>query len=112
MQPVLIPTSFVNIHGHSVSVTPPKKKRGKPKEAHSSHAGWRPIGIPGNAVEAARRFAEAQGVPFDLQGFINVTKRSKIVSKPYATPAGAAEAMRMAEQAGWVACEVVELRHE
>lgn len=117
--------NFVNIHGETVSLerlAADKPKRPKKAQPESYHNGWRAQGIPPGALEEARKTAAAQASyermqgkqpkEWDEQHWLVNAKRKPVRSKPYEVPQAAYECKALAEKAGWLRVEVVELKRD
>lgn len=117
--------NFVNHLGETVSIErlaaqAPKKKARPQKD--SFHNGWRVQGIPPGALEDARKAADAEAAharrqgqepkAWDEQHWLMNAKRKPVRSKPYEIPAAAEECRRLAQAAGWLRVEIVELKKE
>jgi hypothetical protein len=117
--------TFVNHLGEVVSpgrlaASAPKRLKKEPKDSY--HNGWRVQGIPPGALEAARteHHSDASGArllgkPFkdwDESHWLMNAKRKPVRAKPYEVPQAAQECKAMAEKAGWLRVEVVELKKE
>lgn len=117
--------SFVNVFGEAVSIerlAAAKPKRPKKEQAESYHNGWRVQGIPPGALEDAYKGHLAQAAMLRAGGkeakewseehWLMNAKRKPVRSKPYEVPQAAQECKAMAEKAGWLRVEVVELKKE
>lgn len=117
---------FVNIHGTPIGaafLNAPAPKR-KPKEQPESfHNGWRVQGIPPGALEEARaehaRATKAAQVnltkppkEWDEANWLMNAKRKAVRSKPYEVVGAARECAALAEKAGWLRVEIIELKKE
>lgn len=120
------PLAFANFNGEAlsierlVSVAPKRKKtkRGEPPKEY--HNGWRVLGIPPGALEAAHEQFQSEAASLCEQGkeskdwnqehWLMNAKRKAVRSKPYEVPQAAQECKAMAERAGWLRVEVVELK--
>lgn len=131
-------TDFVDIHGNPVSIERlAAQAKKKPKAAassgpESSHMGWRVVGHPAGACEAAhaenvvawrqwnshdgaaRGAAIARGERspdmWDETLWRLRTKKRNINGRPYGVPAAAEQCAELARKAGWEDVEVLELR--
>lgn len=110
---------FVNIHGSPVSTAPVKQaKRPKREKPDSWHGGWRVVGIPPGALEAAREeFIAKQRESkapkdWDEGNWLMNAKPKPVRSKPYSIPDAAKQCAEMAEKAGWLRVQVIELKQE
>lgn len=127
--------TFVNHLGEEISLinhgTPARpKKDPSPTEFHK---GWRVDGIPPGALEEAeldhpRRAAEIAHWnercvkdkslkprpvgPWDPEKWLRDAKRRPVRGKPYEIESAARECAALAERAGWLRVEVVELKKE
>jgi hypothetical protein len=110
--------TFVNINGDPVSMNlgaVPKKPRA---EKGSYHNGWRVVGIPPGSLEEARRDHEATNrlakspKPWDEGNWLMNCKKKPVRAKPYEIPEAASQCKAMAEKAGWLRVEVVEVKKE
>lgn len=120
--------NYVNHLGEPVSLdrlsfeASQRPKRQKKEQPESFHNGWRVQGIPPGELESARdlhqreaAFAREQGKQpkdWDQQHWLMNAKRKAVRTKPYEVPAAAEECKRMAEKAGWLQVEIVELKKE
>ena len=126
---------YVNYRGERIGlVDHGMRKRAKPEE-ESFHKGWRVVGIrPGALQEEEKRHPQliadtvawnervasdksagrARPVPgpWDPVRWLKETKKTPIRSKPYSLQSAAAECKALAERAGWLAVEIVEIKRE
>lgn len=116
--------TFVNVLGDVISketLKPVKKVRKPGRERPAEyHNGWRVQGIPPGVLEEARAtykresdFARQQGKQpkdWNEENWLMNAKRKPVRSKPYEVPQAAEECKAMAEKAGWLRVEVVELK--
>jgi hypothetical protein len=118
---------YVNFMGERVALDsskhakPKKAKNDKPK---SFHNGWRVVGIPPGTLEDARsehaKAVKAAGTmpgaklpkEWDEGNWLMNAKRRPVRSKPYEIPEAAEQCKEMAERAGWLRVEVVELKQD
>jgi hypothetical protein len=117
--------SYVNHLGEVISLerlaAQAPKKKPKPEKG-SYHNGWRVQGIPPGALEEGRKehLAEAAlkaaaGQPFkewDEAHWLMNAKRKPVRSKPYEVPQAAEQCKQMAQAAGWLRVEIMELKKE
>jgi hypothetical protein len=125
----LTSTGYVNYAGAPVALDP--QKHAKPKVSkgrEAQHLGWRVVGIPPGAMEAARKQREAEIAyyeraseaskgtkapkPWDESAWRAAFKKSAVRSKPYAVRDAAAACASLAEKAGWTSINVVEIKRE
>lgn len=118
--------NYVNFMGEPVAINPGKHAKAKTTKAQkaSFHKGWRVQGIPPGALEEARegharavKAAQTQaGVrmpkEWDEGHWLMNAKRKAVRSKPYEVPEAAQQCKELAEKAGWLRVEVVELKKE
>jgi hypothetical protein len=117
--------TFVNIFGEPVALDPKrhaKPKRPKKEQPESYHNGWRVQGIPPGALQEAHKshLAEAEyqrqqgkeSKAWDEQHWLMNAKRKALRSKPYELESAAAACKRLAQAAGWLRVEIVELKKE
>lgn len=115
---------YVNYLGQEIGlIAHPAPKKEKPQKG-STHNGWRVQGIPPGSLEEAkahhaRLCVEARTnprakmpPPFDDAKWIMNAKRRPVRSKPYEVQSAAQECARLAERAGWLGVNVVELVKE
>lgn len=116
---------FVNIHGHRVVTEPTDpaapKRKAKP-EAESFHKGFKVQGIPPGALEDARaeharlallaRESGKAAKDWDEGNWLMNAKRKPVRSKPYEIESSARQCAELAERAGWLRVEVVEIKKE
>ena len=114
--------TYVNYLGQKISLayqgTAKKVKREQPAEYHN---GWRVQGIPPGVLEEARsehsklvKAAQLQGTrmpkEWDDEAWLMNAKRKPVRGKPYEIPEAARQCKEMAERAGWLRVEIVELK--
>lgn len=105
--------TYVNYLGQEIGlIDHGKPKKAKAEDSEGSHNGWRVRGIPPGALEEARRDAKRNERVFDEEHWLMNAKRVPVRSKPYGIPAAAQECKALAEKAGWLRVEVVELKKE
>lgn len=122
--------NFVNFKGEPVALD--SSKHAKPKATRPDkgayHNGWRVIGhAPGAMDEAMTQrlkdiaTAERESViergikippPWNEDLWRRNTKKTPIRSKPYEVPQAAHDCKALAERAGWLDVEVVEIKKE
>jgi hypothetical protein len=109
---------FVNVNGDLFSPELSKPvKRDRREQPDSFHRGYQVLGIPPGALEEARRkHLEAQVAAknpkeWNEQHWL-MNARKKPVHKPYELRAAAEQCREMAEKAGWLLVEVVELKKD
>lgn len=125
--------TFVNVHGKTISparmaamraeaLEQERQKRAASKgDQVSSHKGWRVTGIPPEALPKAKEeharlqvmARKAGGKPvedFDEQAWLRKAKRSAVRSKPYHLEAAAQQCKELANKAGWVEVQILEIK--
>jgi hypothetical protein len=115
--------TYVNYRGEEIELidhgTPKKPKK---DDSDGYHNGWRVQGIPPGALEDARKqhqiearhAAESGREPkeWDQERWLMNAKRKPVRSKPYEVHSAALECKALAEKAGWLRVEIVELKKE
>lgn len=133
------PIAYVNVNGELLGydLAAGRKKaaprRSAPAEPKSYHNGWRVVGIPPGALEAAEQdhprliaaakahnemVARDKGAgkaipvpgPWDAEKWMNEVKKSPVRAKAYEIPESAQLCKELAEKAGWLRVEVIELK--
>lgn len=115
--------NFVNIHGDPVALNYQPIKRKTKDQPESYHNGWKVQGIPPGALEAARaqhaadvRYAQATGAKmpkeWDEGNWLMNAKRRPVRGKPYELEQAARQCAELAEKAGWLRVELVEMKKE
>jgi hypothetical protein len=128
------PLTFVNFRGERVSTAATQKPyRPKKAEATEFHKGWLVQGIPPGALEQAEhdhprliadaiawneRIQKEKGLgkarqvpgPWDADVWLNAAKRVPVRRKPYEVPDAAQQCKVLAEKAGWLRVEVIEIK--
>ena len=115
--------SYVNYLGNEIGLIDHGRAPKAKKEERSYHNGWRVQGIPPGALEEAREanqrlreMAQRAGgkeIPhFDEQHYLMNAKRKPVRAKPFEIPQAAQECKALAERAGWLRVEIVELKKE
>jgi len=122
--------SYVNYKGETVELD--SSKHAKPKSTRPDkgayHNGWRVVGhAPGAMEEAmtqrikdiatAEKEAETKrGIkippPWNEDLWRRNTKKTAVRSKPYEVPEAAQECKRLAERAGWLDVEIIEIKKD
>lgn len=117
-------TNFVNINGDPITfISEERVKHPKKEQPEEFHNGWRAQGIPPGALEAARdwhrnevKYAQLHNTKmpkdWDEQHWLMTARRKPVRSKPYEVPEAAQECKALAEKAGWLRVEVLELKKE
>lgn len=127
--------TFVNYLGEEIGlIDHGKRKKAKPEEK-SFHKGWRVVGIPPGALEEAERLhpqriadaiswneriasnqisGKSKPVPgpWNPDRWLNEAKKSPVRTKPYELEDAAKTCKRLAEAAGWLRVELVEVKKE
>lgn len=115
--------SYVNYLGEEIGlVVHGKATKPKREQPSSYHNGWRVQGIPPGALEEARKTHEAEAEFHRSQGrepklwdeanWLMNTKRKPVRGKPYEVPQAAQDCKALAEKAGWLRVEIVEMKKE
>lgn len=120
--------TFVNLHGDvlpdPVALKQYKKATPRQKQEDKSfHKGWKVIGIPPGALEAARddnrRVAEMAAKAggkeikqFDEANWLQNHRGKAVRSKPYELESSAKECAAMAERAGWLRVRIEEIKRD
>lgn len=114
--------TYVNYLGQEIGLidhgTPKKAK----KDEVSFHNGWNVVGIPPGKLEEARRKHKLQAdltrahgrqpKEWDETHWLMNAKQVPVNSRPYGVPQAAQECKRLAEAAGWLRVEIVEMKKE
>lgn len=99
--------SYVNYLGQEIGlIVHPTPKKAKKENTEGSHNGWRVQGIPPGAGSVS-----PQRKPWDEEHWLMNAGR-KPVAKPFSIPEAAQQCKALAEKAGWLRVEVVELKKE
>ena len=117
--------NFVNIHGDPVNVSSlahryPEKKA-KTATPDEFHKGFRVVGLRPTDYEEAQRQRridienarnDGRALPpeLTLESWAARSSRKPVRSKPYELLEAARECKRLAEQAGWLFVEIVEIK--
>ncbi len=111
--------SFVNYLGQPVSTTPVKQAQKKAASLDPYHKGWRVVGLPPGALDAAEaehkkkvREAVARGkqmLDFNPIEWAQKARRKAVRSKPYSLHSAAEQCKELAEKAGWLSVGLVEM---
>jgi hypothetical protein len=105
--------NFVNYAGQPVSIDSTLHARPKvQREERSFHSGWRVVGIKPGEREEAMALAKRNKVAWDEDRWLMSAKRAAVRSKPYEVPQAAQECKALAERAGWLRCEILEIKKE
>lgn len=115
--------SFVNIHGDRLCISADTKPARRPKSEgpEEFHKGFRVVGIPPGAFDAAKlqheadvRYAERMNerppAPLVYETFANGFKSKPVRSKPYELREAADQCRELAIKAGWDRVFVVEIK--
>jgi len=111
-------TQFVNIHGQQwTPSTAMPKIRPKPAK-EKFHKGFRVVGLPPGSMDEARIKHDKQQVdakepkPFSESHWLANAHAKPVRSKPYEIQDSARQCALLAEKAGWLRVQVVELKSE
>lgn len=111
---------FVNYRGEPVSMYAPPMPRKRAAGPADWHKGWRVVGIPPGALEEAKAKHERDAAdvrakgkepkPWDEANWLMNARKKPVRGKPYEVPEAAQQCRALAEAAGWLAVDVVELK--
>lgn len=127
--------TYVNYRGEEIGLIDHGRAPKAKKDEQSFHKGFRVQGIPPGALEAAEKAhpqliadavswneriasgktgGKAKPVPgpWNPDRWLNEAPRRPVRSKPYEVPEAAEECRRMAQAAGWLRVEIVEMKKE
>lgn len=114
--------AFVNINGQPVNVQAMAPKKVSKLQPASFHRGWRVVGVPPGELEEARaahiamqeqrKAAGKEVKPWDEAQWLMNARKKPVRSKPYEVEAAARDCRMLAERAGWLALQLVEVKKE
>lgn len=115
------PVTYCNIDGQKldpalIAKALPKIKRTITKK--TGRFGWAVKGIPPGALESAKadhayllQFPNSDKEPWNEQAWLNKAKRVN-AHKPFSIPEAAQQYKELAEKAGWLRVQVIELKYK
>ena len=113
--------TYVNYRGEEIGLIDHGRAPKPKKDEQPYHNGWRVQGIPPGALEEAKEKHQREArlmrdggkevKDFDQELWLMNAKR-KPLRKPYELEAAARECKALAEKAGWLRVEIVELKRE